>query len=346
MATHLITGGSGFVGRHLAAELVARGERVRVLDVADPGDGPREVEFVQGSVLDPAALRTALDGVAHAYHLAAVAHLWSPDPGEFDRVNRQGTETLLRAAAEAGVRRVIHCSTEAVLFPKRPNGAAIDETSRPPLSDMPGPYTRSKRLAEDAALAAARDGLDVVIASPSVPIGPGDRNVTPPAAMLSLFLRRGPAFFLPCVLNFVDVRDVAAGLALAAERGRSGERYILGGENWTLRELLHRLGPASGRRVLAVPIPPALAMASAVAAEWAADRVTGLRPVATREGVRIARRSAPLDGGKARRELGYAPRPVEEALAEAVRWLSAETASTRLRRKPLAGRAEAGPVSR
>ena len=152
---------------------------------------------MHGSVLDPAALRTALDGVAHAYHLAAVAHLWSPDRADFDRVNRQGTEALLRAAAEAGVRRVIHCSTEAVLFPKRPNGAAIDETSLPPLSDMPGPYTRSKRLAEDAALAAAQDGLDVVIASPSVPIGPGDRNLTPPAAMLSLFLRGRPGLLPP-----------------------------------------------------------------------------------------------------------------------------------------------------
>jgi dihydroflavonol-4-reductase len=139
---------------------------------------------------------------------------------------------------------------------------------------------------------------------------------------------------------------VAAGLLLAAERGRSGERYILGGENWTLSELLRRLGPASGRRMIGVPVPPALAMASAIAAEWTADRVTGRRPVATREGVRIARRSSPLDGGKARRELGYVPRPVEQALVDAVGWLSGETASTRLRRKPLAGRAEAGSVSR
>jgi len=346
MTTHLITGGGGFIGRHLVAELIARGDRVRVLDVADPGDGPRDLEFVRGSVLDPAAMRTALDGVTHAYHLAAVAHLWSPSRDDFDRVNRQGTEALLRAATETGVRRVIHCSTEAVLFPKCPDGGVIDETSRPPLSDMPGPYTRSKRLAEDAALAAAAAGLDVVIASPSVPIGPGDRNRTPPAAMLSLFLRRGPAFFLPCVLNFVDVRDVAAGLVLAAERGRSGERYILGGENWTLRELLDRLEPATGRRIVGVPIPTAVAMATAVGAEWAADRVTGRTPVATREGVRIARRSSPLDLGKARRELGYAPRPMEQALADAVDWLSGETASTRLRRKPLAGQDRVGPVSR
>lgn len=346
MATHLITGGCGFIGRHLAAALHARGDRVRVLDTADPGDRPREIEFVHGSVLDPEALATALRGVAHAFHLAAVSHLWAPDRALYDRVNRQGTAELLRAAAAAGVRRVVHCSTEAVLLPRHPNGTAIDGTTLPPLSDMPGPYTRSKHRAEELALIAARGGLDVVIVSPSVPIGPGDRNRTPPAAMLSLFLRGGPTFYLPCVLNFVDVRDVAAGMALAAERGRSGERYILGGENWSLRELLRRLGPAAGgRRITGIPIPPGLAMASAVAAEWAADRVTRRMPVATREGVRLARRSAPLDLSRSRLDLGYAPRPAAEALAAAVEWMARHQPS-RFGREEVTREETVGPVPR
>ena len=346
MATALITGGSGFIGRHLASALLARGDRVRVLDIADPGEGPGDLEFIRGSVLDEGILAEASRGVECVYHLAAVAHLWHPDRAAFDQVNRHGTEALLRAAAKAGVRRVVHCSTEAVLFPRRPNGAAIDETSVPPLSDMPGPYTRSKRLAEEAALGAGRGGLDVVIASPSVPIGPGDRNRTPPAAMLSLFLGGGPAFFLDCVLNFVDVRDVAAGLVLAAERGRSGERYILGGENWSLRELLERLRRASGRKLPGIAVPPPVALASAIAAEWAADHVTGRMPVATREGVRLARRSARLDLGKARRELGYEPRPPQDALAAAAEWLARDRGPSRLRREALASTPRAGPVSR
>ena len=188
---------------------------------------------------------------------------------------------------------------------------------------MPGLYTRSKHMAEQAALVAASNGLDVRIVSPTVPIGAQDRNMTPPAAMLAMFLAGRSPVFLDCILNLVDVRDVAAGMVLAAERGRPGQRYVLGGDNMSLRELLGSLESLSARRMPKRALPASAAFAAAAVAEWLADRVTGRRPLATREGVRLALRSARFDSGKARRELGYEPRPIQDALAETVRWLSA-----------------------
>jgi dihydroflavonol-4-reductase len=188
---------------------------------------------------------------------------------------------------------------------------------------MPGPYTRSKHKAEQAALAAAHRGLDVRIVNPTVPIGPYDRNMTPPAAMLAMFLARRSPVFLDCIFNLVDVRDVATGMILAAERGRAGERYILGGENRSLRELLGVLEQASGRRMPRWALPGWVALAAASVTEWLADRATGRPPTATREGVLLALRSAPFDCRKARRALGYEPRPIQSALEEALQWLSA-----------------------
>jgi dihydroflavonol-4-reductase len=168
--------------------------------------------------------------------------------------------------------------------------------------------------------------LHVVIVNPTVPIGPDDRNLTPPAAMLAMFLAGSSPAFLDCTLNLVDVRDVADGMMLAAERGRAGERYILGGENVALRDLLRRLEEISGRSMPKRAVPAAVAMASALVTEWFADWVTKRPPVATREGVRLALRSAPFDSRKAREELGLAPRPIGDALEQAVRWLSANPA--------------------
>jgi dihydroflavonol-4-reductase len=324
VSTTLVTGGCGFIGRHLVAELLARGERVRVLDLARAGDLPAEVEFVHGSVLDAESLARAMAQVGHVYHLAGIARLWVPDPSDFERINAGGTERVLQAAAEQRVARVVHCSTEAILLPKHAAaGAAIDESTRPSLADMPGPYTRSKHLAEQAVQAAVQRGVDAVIVNPTVPIGADDRNLTPPAAMLAMFLAGQSPAYLDCMLNLVDVRDVAAGMALAAAHGRTGERYILGGENMALRDLLALLGRQSSRPMPKFAIPGAIALASAAVAEWWADLVSRRAPLATREGVRLALRSAPFVSRKAQAELGYAPRPVENALAEAVRWLSA-----------------------
>jgi dihydroflavonol-4-reductase len=322
MSTVLVTGGCGFLGRHLVMALHARGDHVRVLDLAPPDDLPDDVAFVRGSILDPAALGKALDQVACVYHLAGIAKLWTRHKSEFEWVNARGTDTVLRAASERRIARVVHCSTEAILLPKHnAQGAQIDERVLPPYKDMPGPYTRSKHRAEQAASAAVQQGLEVVIVNPTVPIGADDRNFTPPAAMLSMFLAGSAPAFLDCVLNLVDVRDVAAGMILAAERGRPGERYILGGENVTLRDLLAQLEAISARPMPKRTIPGPVAIAAAAVAEWIADRITGRTPAATREGVQLALRSAPFDSGKARRELGYANRPARDALEDAVRWL-------------------------
>jgi dihydroflavonol-4-reductase len=319
----LVTGGSGFLGQFLVSALAARGHNVRIFDQAAPDRMPVRAEFVQGSVLDRARVMRALDDITHVYHLAAIPHLWTADRRDFDRVNLGGTQIMLAAARERRVARFVHCSTEAILLPPRVGtaAAAIDEGVALDLGDMPGPYTRSKYLAEQAALAAARDGFDVVIVNPTVPIGAGDHNRTPPAAMLAHYLTNTP-FVLNCMLNLVDARDVATGIILAAERGRSGERYILGGENLSLTQLLDRLERMSGRPRRRIGVPHALAFAMGAVSEWVATWFTHRAPIATSEGVRLALRSAPFDSAKARRELGYAPGGTDAALVESVRWLT------------------------
>ena len=324
----LVTGGNGFIGRHLVAQLEARGDRIRVLDVARPYDDSKDVEFLHGSILDEALLTRAMTNVQHVYHLAGIAHLWVREKADLELINARGTQMVLRAATAQRIERFVHCSTESILLPKAPaQDALLDENASPPYADMAGPYTRSKHLAEQAALAAARGGLDVRIVNPTVPIGANDQNMTPPAAMLAMFLAGRSPVFLDCILNLVDVGDVAAGMILSAERGRAGERYILGGENMSLRELLGLVELISGRPMPKRALPPSMALAAAAVAEWVADRVTGRRPLATREGVRLALRSAPFDSRKARSELGYAPRPIQNALAETLQWLSARASA-------------------
>jgi dihydroflavonol-4-reductase len=321
----LVTGGCGFVGRHLVRALAERGERVRVLDPADLPPLPAEVEHVRGSILNEADVRQAMAGVRRVYHLAAIAHLWRPDKGDFARINTRGTQVMLACARTTPIERMVYCSTESILLPKpHRRSGPIDGTAPPPLEDMPGPYTRSKHLAERAALEAADAGLDVVIVNPTVPVGPGDDNMTPPAAMIEMFLEgRSPAY-LDCLLNLVDVRDVAAGLVLAGDRGRPGVRYVLGGENLRLAEILRLVEEVSGRPMPRRTVPAPVALAAAFVSEWIADRITKRTPAANVEGVRLALRSTPFDSRRAREELGYAPRPVREALAASVRWLSGE----------------------
>ena len=288
MPIDLVTGGSGFIGRHVVAALRARGARVRILDLAPPDESAAEVEFVSGSILDPERLAAAMANVRRVYHLAGIAKLWSRDRSDFDRINAGGTATVMRAAAGASrrARRALLDRSDLVAqAPTAGRRARIDETVRPELSDMPGPYTRSKLAAEQAVLAAVQGGLDALIVNPTVPIGPGDRNLTPPAAMLSMFLNGQSPAYLDCVLNLVDVRDVAAGMVLAAERGRTGERYILGGENIALRDLLILLERISAsRRCRSVRCPGGWRWRSAAVTEWAADVVTGRTPAATRGG--------------------------------------------------------------
>jgi dihydroflavonol-4-reductase len=313
----LVTGGSGFVGQHLVAALGRRGELVRVLDIQRPSAWS-QCDFIQGSILDREVVARAMDGVHTVYHLAGIAHLWTADRNDYDRVNHEGTLVLLAAAAAQGVTRFVHCSTAAILFPASGNGGETPTC----VSDMSGPYTRSKFRAEQAALQAAMDGFPIVIVSPTAPIGPGDHNMTAPTAMLSLLARAPPRFVLDCMLNLVDVRDVANGMVLAAERGRPGERYVLGGENIGIRELIRRVGNLTGKLVTPLPIPGVAALLAGWVAEWFANHLSYRQPVATTEGVRIALRSVPLEAHKAMDELGYAPNAIDRALVDALAWLT------------------------
>ncbi len=316
----LVTGGSGFLGQYLVAALVGRSQFVRILDPATPSLLPAGVEYMRGSVLDRADVQRALDGITCVYHLAGMAHLWTADRADFDRVNCIGTEIMLAEARKKAVGRFLHCSTEVVLLPPQRRDRPIDETIALDLNDMAGPYSRSKYLAEQAAFGATAQGQDVVVVNPTIPVGAGDRNHTPPTAMLAHYLS-GSRFFLDCMLNLVDARDVAEGMILAAERGRQGERYLLGGENVSLAELLQTLERVLGRKRTRLRVPSLVALATGSASEWIANTFTGRAPVATAEGVRLALRSSRFDSDKAARELGYAPRPIEEALTAASRWL-------------------------
>ncbi len=316
----LVTGGNGFIGQHVVAALAGRVEAVRVLDPAIPGHVLPGIEHVQGSVLDDATVLRALDGVTCIYHLAALANLWTADRADFDRVNHRGTEIMLALAREKHVARFVHCSTEVVLLPPCRRDGACDEAIALTLADMAGPYSRSKYLAEQAVLAATARGQEVVIVNPTLPIGAGDYNFTPPTAMLAHYLS-GSRMYLDCMLNLVDARDLAQGMILAAEHGRSGERYLLGSENISLGELLAMLDRLAQREVRRVQVPRWLALAMGHVCEWLADAATGRTPIATAEGVRLALRSAPLDCGKAMHELGYRPRPIADALSATVRWI-------------------------
>ncbi|HTM75392.1 MAG TPA: NAD-dependent epimerase/dehydratase family protein [Pseudolabrys sp.] len=322
MTCVLVTGGSGFIGQHLVATLVASGRQTRVLDLRPPGRAVANAQYVKGSVLDSALVDQALEGVDEVYHLAGLPGMWVARKGDFHAVNCRGTDIVISAARKRGVARFLHCSTESILFRSSPAEEGGVEDTLLTADDMPGPYTRSKLLAERLAMEAAASGFPVVIASPTMPIGPHDHNLTPPTAMLRRFLGKRFQFYLDFVLNLVDVRDVAAGLVLAMERGKVGRRYILGGESIPLKKLLEYLAVISGQDSVRIPVPGAIAEATAAIMEFMADHVTHNPPSATAEAVRIALRSTALSTERAQRELGYTPRPIESALRETITYLS------------------------
>jgi dihydroflavonol-4-reductase len=337
---NLVTGGCGFVGRHLVEQLVARGERVRVLDLRPLDAALSGVEQVIGSITDPAAVARAMDGCERVFHLAANPNLWAPDPKSFDEVNHQGTRRVLEAAQTAGVQRFVYTSTESILkshrAPKQSNRALIDESVVLTLEDMPGPYCRSKFLAEEAAREAAAGGLPVVIVNPTMPIGPGDDLLTPPSKMILDFLNGETPAYLDCEFNLVDARDLAAGHILAADKGRAGERYILGNVNLSLGELLVELQRLTGLAMPRTRIPYALALLSAVVSEGISN-ITKKPPIAPLTGVRLARTSMAFDCSKARNELGWSCQTLEQSLRDAIRWMSGR----RLLRRPVGGVAAA-----
>jgi len=319
MTMILVTGGSGFIGKHLVARLAALGHEVRNLDPRPPADTLTRVEHVAGSVLDESLVNECLRDVDQVYHLAGLPGMWMPKKDDFDAVNFRGTEIVLNAARGRGVTRFLHCSTESILFPSsRDAGPGMDA---PPPEEMPGRYTRSKRMAEQLAMQAAASGFPVVVGTPTMPIGPHDHNLTPPTAMLRHFLNKRVRLYLDFIVNLVDVRDVASGLVLAMERGEVGHRYILGGESIPLKQILHMMSEISGRPSLHIAVPGAIAGKAASVLEFIADHVTRRPPSGTEEGVRIALRAKALSNDKARAELGYEPRPVGPALQETIAYL-------------------------
>ncbi|MFZ2076798.1 MAG: NAD-dependent epimerase/dehydratase family protein, partial [Xanthobacteraceae bacterium] len=318
MQQALVTGGSGFIGQHLVTALLAHGRRVRVFDLHPPTCAATGLQYIRGSVLDPGSLYAALDGVEEVYHLAGLPGMWTRRKDDFHAVNAQGTAMVIAGARKRGVSRLLHCSTESILFRPSCTTSAVAEDVSVTLDQMPGAYTRSKMLGEQQALQAAGAGFPVVVANPTMPIGPHNGKLTPPTLMLQYFLSRHVQIYLDFIMNLVDVRDVAAGLLLTMERGRTGQRYILGGENIALKKLLAIVGVISSRSALRIPIPAVMAQTAAAVLEFVADHMTHEPPAATVEGVRIASRSQALSIEKAQCELGYAPRPIAAALEEAV----------------------------
>lgn len=327
----LVTGAGGFIGRHAVRALLDAGADVvafdRAFDVAsDRGSGSGAagspfgdgVEVVAGDILDPDSVRAAVADCDAVLHLAAIYSYARADAAAMRAVNVQGTRTVLEAAARGRPRRVVHVSTCATCGPVP--GRAADERDLPPRRDLAIPYKRTKLEGERIALAAARAGGDVVVVNPTVPVGPGDERPTPTGKMIAdVAAGRARAYLARSALNVVAVEDVAAGLVLAVERGRAGERYLLGGENLTIREVFAIVATAAGRPAPRVGVPWSAAQLLARAAD------AGLRPLAREprllilDEVRAGRLPHLFNDAKARTELGHTSRPAAEALATAAR---------------------------
>jgi len=317
----LVTGGTGFVGANLVRELLADGRSVRVL--ARKGGDRRAlegcaVEIAEGDLLNPDSLRAAVAGVRRVYHVAADYRLWARDERELYRANVDGTRNLLEAAAVGGAERIVYTSTVGALgIPK--DGTPGDEATPVGLEDMVGPYKASKFLAERVAEEWAARGAPVVIVNPSTPMGPWDVKPTPTGQMVVDFLRGKMVGSIDTGLNIVHVRDVARGHILAADRGRTGQKYLLGNENLSLIEIFRTLGRLTGLRPPRFRVPYAVAWTAALCMEGVA-RVTGGTPQVPLNAVRMGRKRMYFSAAKAVRELGLPQTPADDALRDAVTW--------------------------
>jgi dihydroflavonol-4-reductase len=322
----LVTGATGFVGAAVARALLQRGCRVRVLARAT---SPRrnlagiDAEVVQGDMLDAASVERALEGVRYLFHVAADYRLWARDPAEIERNNIDGTRTVMRAALLQGVERVVYTSSVATLSVGPHTTSATEDDTLAPGAAI-GAYKRSKVVAERMVEQMVRDdALPAVIVNPSTPIGPRDIRPTPTGRIIVEAARGRMPAYVETGLNVVGVDDVAQGHLLALERGRIGERYILGGDNLALRELLAEIAHMTGRRAPRVQLPVAPLFPLARAAE-ALARFTGREPFLTTDGLKMSRNRMHFSSDKARRELGYAPQPHAHGLQAALDWFGHE----------------------
>ena len=320
--TILLTGATGFVGSAVLRQLAAKGRDVRVL--ARPGSDRRNLEGVdceiaEGDLNDPASLRNAVRGCDSLYHVAADYRLWAPDPSELYRTNGEGTVDLFRAAADAGVGRMLYTSSVATLG-IHADGTPANEDSPVGIDDMVGDYKRSKFLAEEAVSKLVEDGLPIVIVNPSTPIGPRDVKPTPTGRMIvEAASGRMPAY-VDTGLNVVHVDDVAEGHILAFEKGAVGERYILGGEDLSLRQILAAIAQIVGRKPPLMSLPRAPLFPLAYATEWLARLRGAGEPMLTVDSLRMSRKRMYFSSEKARTALGYQSRPANAALQDAIAW--------------------------
>lgn len=321
----LVTGATGFVGSAVARALLARGGRVRVLARASSdlrNLAGLDVARVTGDLTDPASLARAAEGCRYVFHVAADYRIWVPDPDAMLRANVEGTLAMLRAAHAAGAERIVYCSSVAALGLTKDGSPADEET---PVSEagIIGVYKLSKYRAEQAVLRlVAEEGVPAVIVNPAAPVGPRDIKPTPTGKMIREAASGRMPAYLDTGLNVVHVDDVAEGHLLALERGRIGQRYILGGENFALGDLVRLVCEVAGSRKPFGQIPAGLLWPVALGME-AAARLFGVEPLVTRDHLRMARKKMFFSSAKAMRELGYAPRPAREAVADAVAWFRA-----------------------
>jgi dihydroflavonol-4-reductase len=318
----LITGSSGFIGAAVTRAVVANGDEVRVLVRSTSNlknlEGLR-VETVQGDLQDPLSLKKAIAGCEGLYHVAAHYALWDQDPSTFYAINVEGTKNLLCAARESGVQRIVYTSTiGAIGLPDK--GGFGNENLFPTLTQLAGDYKRSKFLAEQEVLRMAQDGLPVVIVNPTAPVGVRDVKPTPTGQIIVDFLRGRMLAYIETGMNLVDVDDVAIGHVRAMERGRLGERYILGNQNLTLKEVCQILSRLTGVPAPRLRLPWRLVLPMAHLNHWIANLVTHRPPRIPLEGVRMAKYHMHYDCTKARQELALPQTPVETALKKSVGW--------------------------